>query len=304
MPLPPPAHPLKVARYARWGGYSPRQWAVAFARTDWSSDAECLKSSGTDAEPGPAVWRATLTPQKQPIDCIVKVEPVSGAGDALRITLGRSRFHRQWSGAETLHAAGVLTGRPKALLVGGRGPLGLPWGRAEDDAGRRVCLVLDALPGRSVLAHLADPQRTIATERALAAGVAATLAALHRGGLRNRDHKPSNLIAVPAQTADGSPAFLCGVVDTMGISKALPARRDDALHRMLASLVIEPTGIGAPPRPTTAMRLLRALEAAMHPKGRKRASWRRFRDKTWRSVATLVEGHGDAAPVDDPLRSA
>ncbi len=301
MPLPPPAHPLKVARYARWGGYSPRQWAVAFARTDWATDAQCLKSSGTDADPGPAVWRATLRPQKQPIDCIVKVEPVANAGEALRLTLGRSRFHRQWSGAETLHRAGILTGRPKALLVGGRGPLGLPWGRSDDDPGRRACLVLDALPGRTLLAHLADPGRTITTERALALGVATTLASLHQAGLRNRDHKPSNLIAVPVPNADAPTAFLCGIVDTMGISKTLPARKDDALHRMLASLVIEPTGIGAPPPRTTAMRLLRALEAALHPKGRKRASWRRFRTRTWRAVSTIVAGHADPTPTDDPL---
>lgn len=301
MPLPPPAHPLKVARYARWGGYSPRQWAVAFARTDWATDAQCLKSSGTDTDPGPAVWRATLRPQKQPIDCIVKVEPVSTAAGALRLTLGRSRFHRQWSGAETLHKAGILTGRPKALLVGGRGPLGLPWGRPDDDPGRRACLVLDALPGRSLLAHLSGEGRTIATERALATGVAATLVALHRAGLRNRDHKPSNLIAVPATGPGNAPAFLCGIVDTMGISKSLPARKEDALHRMLASLVIEPTGIASPPPRTTAMRLLRALERALHPKSRRRAAWRRWRDKTWHAVASIVAGHGDTTPTDDPL---
>jgi hypothetical protein len=280
----PPAHRLRVVRYARWGGYSPRQWAVAFVRTDWHEQGRCLKSSDRPA----AVWRAELTPQKRPIDCIIKVESCTGLVDVARLALGATRFHRQWAGAETLHEAGVLTGRPKALLVGGRG------------ADRRVCLVLDALPGRTVLEHLADPDRPVSLERALCASVALQLARMRNAGVRNRDHKPSNLIAVPIE---GGPGLVCGVIDTMGIQKGRVG--DAALRWMLASLMIEPIGVGATPRVALRMRMLRALHDTLRPnKRRKRARWGAWRNETWKGVDALVVAHDEPTPTDDPLHGA
>jgi len=290
-PLPPPAHPLRVLRYARWGGYSPRQWAVAIARTDWTADAELLKAGRRGT-----VWRAGLTPQKRTIDCVVKVEPCVGFVNAARAKLGLSRFSRQWAGAETLHRAGVATGRPKAMLLGGRG------------RETRIVLALDAVEGRTVLEHLARlaEEPDTRTERALAAAIGVNLAAMRRGGIRNRDHKPSNLVARLIDVIDPDPWYEIAVIDTMGIERPLRSGGDSLLVEPLASLIIEPAGVGLRPRRTTRMRVLRAVFDAVHgAKGpsdrRNRKRWRAWRARTWARVEGLVSGHGDPTPEDDPL---
>ncbi|MEM7754305.1 MAG: lipopolysaccharide kinase InaA family protein, partial [Planctomycetota bacterium] len=285
--LTPPAHPLKVVRYARWGGYSPRQWAVALVRTEWDSDATCLKAGDRGT-----VWRARLALQKRELDCIVKVEPCAGFGEWVRVKLGLSRFHRQWSGAQALRDAGIPTGRPKALLLAGRG----------DD--RRLVLVLDAVAGKTALEHLADGM-DLATERRLAAAVGQNLAAMRTAGVRNRDHKPSNLVARAADLESDSGPLEVAVIDTMGIERGLSTKGDAPLWWHLACLMIEPAGVGCAPRRASRMRALRAVFDALHPNTRrKRRKWRAWRDAAWARVDGLVCAHGDATPVDDPLESA
>jgi len=291
-PLPPPVHPLKVVRYAKWGGYSPRQWAVSIAKAEWPTDATCLKAGDRGS-----VWRVTLTPQKRELDCIVKVEPCSKLTDQARIALRISRFHRQWAGAEMLHKHTVLTGRPKAILLGAKG---------KD---RRVALLLDALPGRTVLEHAADPQTTFATESRVATALGQNLALMKSKGVVNRDHKPSNLIACPLDPDHPDGPFMIGVIDTMGVDRSLRGRGDASLWWLFACLVIEPTGIGQPPRQALCMRVVRNTFTALHPKKslakpKHRAAWKAWRNGVWAQVRSLVDVHGDPTPKDNPLMEA
>lgn len=187
-----------------------------------------------------------------------------------------SRAWRYWSGARWLREHGFLAPRPMAILRGRghQGPV-----EVFILAPIRGTSLIEILAGRGLLGRPLACRAQHALARELG-GQALALASL---GRVNRDHKPSNLIV---SRADAWGAEV-GIIDCVAIRRAPPAA---ALARMLACLVIEPTGLGCPPR-----RALRArgLLAACPDRAQRRT--------LLREVERLVTDHGDPVPRDNPL---
>lgn len=145
-------------------------------------------------------------------------------------------------------------------------------------------------------------------ELAIARAIGRQAARLIGLGRFNRDHKPSNLIVVRR-----SGGMRVAVIDCVAI---LPLSRGggagEAMERMLASLVIEPLGLGVSPRRSLILAALRgALElergrsggrAGGHGVGSpaRRAGKGRVRG-LWLSIAARVSAHGDPTPRVRPL---
>lgn len=234
-------------------------------------------------------WVARMDSSAGPLT--VKVRRLSLAG-RVRSTLGTSRFDRHWRGAEMLARAGVAT--PPALLLG----VGRESGRAVQ------VLVLPFVAGRTLLEALAE--RPAPSEaRALAERLAEQFHALAGGAggaLFNRDHKPSNLLVA------GSPdAPTLVLLDCVGLRRAGPRDRWRGVDRMLASLIIEPTGVGVMVRRTDRLRVVRAHlervwrgDADASPdelEGVHKRDWMRASTRMlWHAVDARVCAHGDPRP--------
>lgn len=146
---------------------------------------------------------------------------------------------------------------------------------------------MEALPGKSILQHLADRDLTTRQEHAVAAAIGSDIALLARHVLQNRDHKPSNLIL----TNPAKPAI--AIIDCVAIRRGIRA------DRMLASLVIEPSGVGLRPRRALMMRVIR--ECARNAPDILEGGHRRWVRELWRRVAAIVQAHGDPTPRVNPL---
>ena len=272
----PPTDDLRVARYAPGWGYAAREWSRALENLDWPG-AELLKSH----ERG-SVWLTPLTIGGRVHRTVLKVEALRSLRKRVQSILGRSKLHRQWRGAALLARAGVPAAPPLAMLRGA--------------SGRRSCevLVLDAIPGDTLLALLArDP---VPEERAGACAgiVAGHLRRMARAGLANRDPKPSNIIVGSGN--DGRPVVT--FVDTEGVQRRRTAL-DELAGRFLASLELEVVGVGAEPPRTFAGLIARAVGAAgtadpAEIESRSRGIMDRARQ--------IVAGHADPTPKHDPLR--
>lgn len=248
--------------------------AHGLARADWSGALEGFNPNHAQTlkmAVGAGVYRSTML--GRPV--VVKIRLACGPVERLKLLTRTGRAWRQWRGAEVLARAGVPAAGPLAIAV------------EPTAAGPREWLVLEALPGRTLLAHAADVHagRGVLTPRAqhaLASAAGALAGAIDRAGLFNRDLKPSNVIVTSLGTGGGGPVL--AVVDTVAV------RRGRGLARMLHALAVEPLGVGALPRRGL---LMRALHAAEPDKARRHA--------LWREVARSLEAHGDPTPVDDPL---
>lgn len=204
-------------------------------------------------------------------------------GARVKSLLHASRAWRHWKGAELLTKAGVRTAVCYAIA------------RSVSKEGVAVeWLVMDCLPGKTLLRHMADRDLTVAQEHALADALGSTLHILAGHNLHNRDGKPSNWIVCDTTVVE------LAVIDTVGIR---PKAGGD-LPAMLASLIIEPIGCGVTPRRALRWRLLRELVADKRlsqnsgtPPAAERASIKAL----WRSVATAVAAHGDPTPKINPL---
>lgn len=255
------------------------RWTEALEHFD-PATAPALKREGRG---GGGVYRLPGAP----CDAIVKVIPLDSLWARVKSLLRLSRAWRQWRGTALLTDAGVPTARCIALARAPGADL----------------LVLQALPGLTLLEHLARPAVPLAEERRIIDAVARTLAALDAGGLFNRDGKPSNIIITPAAAA-GPEAV---VIDAVGVSRRGTRPPDLLLARMLASLVIEPTGCGVPPRLALRRRFLREVLGAQwngtgeadpddfHP-------WEAASARgLWRLVGDLIAAHGSPTPSTNPL---
>ena len=278
MPQPPPIL-ARVERLAASESGGRRAWAELGAALE-DAPATTLKEEG-----GTRVFRTRALGR----DVIVKRWELSTLDSRLKSLARSGRAFRHWRGAQALDAAGIPTARCLALLTdGSRRP-------------PRQYLVMEPLAGPSVLDCLARPLLRPRQEHALARAVARQLVALTLAGRYNRDHKPSNLIVLDAQSPEPRPA----IIDTVAIHRLRPWRRADLYH-MFASLVIEPTGCGCPPRRSLMMRVLvehqrellrRIPDLLPDDPGARRAA----RHMDWMRIAGLVAAHGDPTPRVNPL---
>lgn len=262
-----------------------RAWAAALADGQWRQKARVLKRDG-----GTVVYRTRLLDREVVVKCWDMTTK-----SRVQSLLGNTRGLRHWRGAARLRKCGVATAWTWALLRG-------------DDEGRRVeSLVMEALSGRSLLQHMADRDLTVPEEHAVTAAVARDVARLLHRGLYNRDHKPSNLIVVdPARSAAKVAVVDCLAISTVGLLKG----QEPGLQ-MFTSLMLEPIGVGHPPRRTLILRfltvLLEELELLKFGPSLELSSRSARRDRRRaipgliRQVEARIRDHGDPTPRVNPL---
>lgn len=240
------------------------QWIHALRALDLST-AKALKIEG-----GNSVCAATMLGR----EVVVKVWRHSSLAARFKLLTRSTRAHRHWRGAAWLSSHGFATASP-LLLATARGNQDLI-----------EYLVMEQLQGPSLLEEMDAPSLPRALHHRLAGAVGRQAAQLVLAGRFNRDHKPSNLIV----TNDG-PAL----IDTVAIRRCPRAHRA-SLVRMLASLVIEPMGMGCLPRRALLMRGLTEAAATVVGRGPTAAE----RKDLWRNIARRVFAHGDPTPRVDP----
>lgn len=227
-------------------------------------------------------------------DLIVKRWELRGFGPRVKSLLGMSRARRHWRGAAALTKAGVRTATCHTI-----------WESTEQGGTVVEWLVMERLPGKTLLQHMADGTLSAKQEHDLARAVGKLIGSM--GTLYNRDGKPSNLIV--AHSADGSPTI--AVIDCVAVRRLkLPMLdADDAAIDMIANLLIEPIGCGVAPRRSLRLRSLKAIYSggikAYHeigtPPSDHRTAWRTFRNSVWLEVADHIAIHGDPTPKVNPL---
>lgn len=262
--------PVRVVRAVR--GEDAAAWAVALADGAWLDAARTLKADG-----GSRVVAARLRGR----EVVVKTRQLRGAWARLKCALGRGKGDRHWRGAALLAGKGVATARVLALA------------RATIDGQESELLVMEFVPGPTLLGVMADVRAGrergggpgVREQHALARAVGAQVAQM--GDLFNRDHKPSNLIVRSGGVV---------LIDCEGVRRAVIP----GAARMFASLLIEPTGCGVPPRRALRMRALLAWAEAGDPRGG-RAAHRAAARELWAEAARVVSHHGDPTPRVDPL---
>lgn len=258
-------------------------------------DARALKSDGRAWVRKQSIGGRAVT---------IKCRPLHGVLDRLRVRLGSSRFARHWTSAQWLTAHHILT--PQSMLLG----------TANDGQGAVELLVLDFLPGRTVLEVLAARDIDPALLRPVATALARQIAAMTDAGRFNRDHKPSNLLITERATTNGAPEI--AVLDCVGLRPTLARQVWRGADRMLASLMIEPTGCGVPVPMRLRARLVREVLAGWWQSdssatsqrvdeqfGVERVAWMQTSmGALWTQIARLIEAHGDPTPRVDPLNRA
>lgn len=249
-----------------------REWGTALARLDLPAHGEVLKDHA-----GGTVWAAEVGGER----CVVKCLDARGVRRRVQRVFRATPGWRQLEGAAWLAEHGIGTARVRAIVHGRRG-------------GPTVeALVLDALPGRSVLEHLAADELTACEAHGVAGAVGRVTAALLEHGRYNRDHKPSNLMVTRVDSEGADVA----IVDTVAIRPVREGHADTAVGRMLANLAVEAIGTGCLPRRAI---LWRVLRGSLERCGMDRAEM----GGVWRGLAEAVEALGDPTPRDNPLPAA
>ncbi len=254
-------------------GEDAARWAAALADPSWHDGSVALKEDA-----GSWVRRADLRGR----GVVIKCRPVYRADDRLKVLVGASRGDRQWNGAEWLASHGFATARPLALAIG------------DVDGMRAEILVTEFMVARSILEHLAARDMSARDEHEVCRALARLIAGLIKNGRYNRDGKPSNLLVV--RTPQG--AIDVATIDTVAIRQTGPASHTK-LVAMLASLVIEPIGVGAEPRRSLKARVITGvIELLGSDPGRRHIE----RLELWWHVSERVQHHGDPRPRVDPLQ--
>jgi len=267
---PAPTNPaFRVQRLAP--GESAPAWSAALAAFD-PSQAQVLKQDSAAA-----VYRATLLGR----DVILKSWDLVTPGDRLKAAIRAGRADRHWRGAAWLLAHGLDTARPYAILADRR------------PGARRRWLIMEALPGKTVLQHLADRDLTVKQEHALTRKVGELISRTYSAGRFNRDCKPSNLIATSVDPSNPRIA----VIDCVAIRRII-LDDDSKLERMLASLYIEPLGCGCPPRKSLIYAALRSRWPADYAD---RPAMKIGLRDIWDTAADHTNDHGDPRPRINPL---
>lgn len=266
--------PTKVLRTAP--GQSAERWSAALADPAWLAAANVLKEDS-----GSWVRRASILGR----DVVVKCRALNTFSRRLKSNLGIGHGHKHWRGAKLLQSRGILTAAPLVLC------------RATVDGAPCEVLVLEFIEGPTLLECMQsarDGTIPIREQHAIARAVGVQVARFSQG-LQNRDHKPSNLI-VP-RSAPNTPGV--AVIDCVGVYHSMLWR---GFFPPLASLLIEPTGCGVPPRRTLRMRALTALADSLNgPIRTSRAERRKFIRLVWLLTDERIAAHGDPTPKVNPL---
>lgn len=272
----PPSKELRIVR-----GRVPEadRMVKHMAKPEWATGALLVK--GTERS---SVFRGRALGR----ELVVKCHRLKRWKDTPSRMAGRTRLARQWHGAALLILANIPTAEP------------LVYWRGRDAEGKRVeALALAWVDAPTVLHVVARERLDVRTEHGLARALGALTAALVRAELVNRDHKPSNVLAV----RDGGSASSSGggtsgggtsgggwklmLVDTVGV-RALKGRDPDG---MLANLAVEFLGTRTHVRRTLLWRCVRVYAEAVGSDAK----------AMWRKAARMVEKHGDPTPRDNPL---
>ncbi len=227
--------------------------------------------------PGGTVWRADLLGRP----CVLKCLPLAGPRRWAQARLHTSPAWRHWRQARWLRAHGFSTAETWAIVRGTR------------DGQPVECLIMQHLPGESVLEHMAMPDLPASAQRHVAEAVARLACRLAHEGRVNRDAKPSNLIVTSLHQTGAHLAM----IDCADLRRC-PRDDEAAVVRMLASGAIEPMGVGFTSRRAIQMRAVRAAAETLDPQNPKALARR-----LWRQVAAAVRAHGDPTPKNNPLRS-
>ncbi len=254
-------------------------WAEALVGGVWQGQGVMLKDDGERL-----VVAATVLGQR----VVIKQWPYRSIKRRVQAMFGRTPALRHWHGARLLAEAGVASA-PTLAVVRGEGH---EW------------LVMEAIAGDSLLECLADESLGVRERHALARSVGRLVAGLTTRQVFNRDMKPSNILV----TRIGDREADLVVIDCGGVRRQRGAR---GRYRMLASLLIEPVGVGLSPPSTLIMRGLTAfcdawLESILgRAVDRRRAQDRRVRAHirlaTMNRVALAFANHGDLRPLINPL---
>lgn len=225
-------------------------------------------------------------------EVVVKTFHLDGPWARLKSMFGHGRAGRHARASARLASAGIQTPR---VLVAGAVRID---GRAHD------FLVMERHPGTTLIDAMHRSARheiATRTEHAIARALGEQVGSFRIANLFNRDHKPSNVMM---SVEDGGIASLA-VIDCVAIARATGVR-GGATNRMFASLMIEPTGLGIPPRRSLRMRVVRTfLDRMLRTPGAlgpgTRSAYRQARRAVWDEVSRLVADHGDPRPRDNPL---
>lgn len=276
----PPTEQIRVVRYAPGWGYAALEWEAALRAVDWNADPEAGGPRRLKIRVGGdcTVWLLTLRLPGREATAVLKTDQLPDWWAVLRSWLGLTKAHRQWRGAALLERRGFRAAQGLALLRGVTG------GTMVD------LLILETLPGKTVLEHLAQGDLGVKQQHALVRALGRHAARLADAGLVNRDAKPSNLMI--SWEADKPKIAVLDTVAIRKLAEPISSRRHAALGRMLRDYLLEPIGSGLPPRRTLMMRALRAMSERTGP------AWKKYRDARWSEVAALIAAHGDPTPKD------
>jgi len=219
------------------------------------------------------VYSATIARR----DVVVKRRTLS-AWQSLRARLGSGRGFDQWRGTRLLHA---ITPAARALVLA--------------RIGREEVLILERVQGPTLLEVIAGRTKVgPAIQRRLAADIGLQVGLIASAPLRNRDHKPSNIIVT-----ESGPTL----IDAVGVRRGTRNIQDihAAAAQMLTSLMLEPLGCKCPPARTLQMRALLGAWSALNTSRSDRAARRTWLRGMSGAVASRIDAHGDPTPRIDPL---
>jgi tRNA A-37 threonylcarbamoyl transferase component Bud32 len=254
-------------------GESAGAWTLELATFD-TRTAKVLKKEG-----GSAVYQARLMGH----DVVIKVRGCKGLKERLKLWTGNTRGLRHWNGAQWLKAHGLATAKPYVLAT------------QHERGTMQEWLVLEQLPGKTLLQHIADRDLSVRQEHDIARKLARQVQAMAKAGRFNRDHKPSNLILAPS-------VYEPAIIDCVAI-------RTGAHHhwRMLHALAVEPLGLGILPRRALRARIITELCRAeferypSHSSANSPGRLRLARKTIWQILSVSLRNHGDPTPRTNPL---
>lgn len=270
---------VRVTRVAP--GEDGASWTHAIADAQLWDSATVLKD-----EPGSSWVRRGRVCGR---DVVIKARFLNTWSRRAKAAARMGHADKQWRGAARLHRAGLLTATP------------IWQGLALCDGVACELLVLPYLEGPTLLELLLAASRgkgpSVARQHSIARAVGRTVPALLRARLWNRDHKPSNLIVMDADTEVPRIA----IIDCVGIKKYGWFGIDESEgEHMAASLVTEPLGCGCPPRRALWMVGFRAMmdaDARAADRESRHADMRVLLD----DILPLIPTAADARPRVDPL---